>query len=60
MKEKETVIIGQRLICEYVEQPNNSCDGCDLKGCSECCLVECQSVFTGKNYILKILETIRC
>ena len=60
MKEKETIIIGQRFICEYVEQPDKSCSGCDLKGCKECEEADCIDEFTGKTYILKILEKTIC
>lgn len=48
--DKNTVTVGGRFICEYVEQPDCSCSGCGLKGCKECEEAECQDLFIGKCY----------
>ena len=36
MKKKNYFVVTKKTLFEYVENKDDSCDGCDLKGCSEC------------------------
>lgn len=57
--DKKDFVVARKIVFEYIENHNDSCDGCDLKGCRECNSgnVDCIGD-DGKFYILKLKRMI--
>lgn len=57
MKKKNYFVVTKKTLFEYVENKDDSCDGCDLKG-SEVCNSGCVDCIDedGTFYILKKLK----